>query len=211
MKHLPIAVALLVGATASASTPLRWEQLFSADGAPSVHARVRYRDAAGTEHRLELWRTPKALRRDTDDALTIVVERRAGGDDQYHVVRRADGRAYDVSRDTLYRMGSFPAWTQLATLLTRPHGDVALAPLPRAAEQTAAGSCRWYEATAPKAQERICWSSSLKLPLVIERQANGAWSRLVTVEEAKVGRIAAGTFTFTVDASVTRVDVDQLD
>ena len=202
MRRCAIAVALLLGATAAARAPARWDELFSADGAPPVHAVARYRDAAGGEHRLELWRTATALRRDTDGALSIVVERRAGGDDQYHVIHRAAGRAYDVSRDALYRIGSFPEWTTLATLLTRPRGEVAIVALPRAAEQTAAGSCRWYEA----GHERICWSPTLRLPLAVERELNGTWSRLVTVESAHIGRIAAATFR--ADPSVTRVDMD---
>ncbi|HEX8951133.1 MAG TPA: hypothetical protein VF997_06245 [Polyangia bacterium] len=202
MKRCAIAVALLVGATAAARAPSRWDELFSADGGPSLHARARYRDAAGAEHRLELWRTAKALRRDTDDALSVVVERRAGGDDQYHVIQRAGGRAYDVSRDALYRIGSFPEWSRLATLLARPRGEVRVVPLERAPERTAAGTCRWYDA----GNERICWSTALRLPLVVEQQSAGAWSRVAAVDSVRVGPIAAATFT--ADASVSRVDVD---
>ncbi len=206
MKHGAIAVALLWGAAAAADAPARWERLFTADGAPSVHARVRYRDGGGGEHQLELWRTPRALRRDTDGKLSLVVERRAGGDDQYHVVQREGGRAYDVSRDGLYRIGSFPDWTQLATLLKRPAGEVRVTALQRAAEATAAGTCRWYEAATPAATERICWSAELRLPLVVERRAGDGWARVVTVESARKESVAAATFT--VDAGVTRVDVD---
>jgi len=68
-------------------------------------------------------------------------------------------------------------------------------------QQTAAGSCRWYEA----GPQRICWSQSLRLPLVVER--DGAASRIVTVDSVQVGRIAPAVFT--ADASVTRVDVDR--
>ncbi len=203
MRRCAIAVALLVGATAAARAPSRWDELFSADGAPPVHAVVRYRDGHGAEHRLELWRTAKALRRDTDAALSIVVERRPDGDDQYHVIHRASGRAYDVSRDALYRIGSFPEWAQLATLLTRPRGEARVAPLSRATVETAAGRCRWYEA----GPERICWSPALRLPLIVERDQGGVTARLVTVESARVGRIAPAVFT--ADASVTRVDVDR--
>lgn len=207
MRRCAVAVALLVGATAAAGTPSRWEAIFSADGAPPVHARVRYRDAGGAEHSLELWRTARALRRDTDGALSVVVERRAGGDDQYHVVQRAGGRAYDVSRDALYRMGTFPDWMQLATLLARPRGDVRVTRLARDAEKTAAGSCRWYEAATATTHERICWSTTLRLPLVVEREAGGAWSRVATVDSARPGPIAAATFAS--DGRVTRVDIDR--
>lgn len=203
MRRCAIAVAVVVvGATAFARAPWRWEALFSADGGPPVHARARYRDAAGAEHRLELWRTAKALRRDTDDTLSLVVERRPGGDDQYHVIERGAGRAYDVSRDALYRIGSFPEWASLATLLARPRGEVRVVPLARAGERTAAGTCRWYDA----GDERICWSSALRLPLVVERAVGGAWTRVADVASAQIGPIPAAMFT--ADASVTRVDVD---
>ena len=104
-----------VVAARAAAASVRWERLFSADGAPALHAKARYRDAGGNEHRLELWRTARALRRDTDARLSLIVERRQGGADEYHVVQHAGGdadgvpgRAYDVSRDQLNRMGSFP-------------------------------------------------------------------------------------------------------
>jgi hypothetical protein len=167
---------------------------------------VRYRDAAGKEHRLELWRTARALRRDTDEKLSLVVERRANGDDQYHVVHRAGGHAYDVSRDQLYRIGSFPEWTQLATLLTRPRGEVRVAASARGATSSPAGACRWYEASTPSARERVCWSARLKLPLVVEREHDGGWSPVIIVDEASARPIVATTFTLTGDA--VRIDVD---
>jgi hypothetical protein len=195
---------IVIAAAAFAAEPLRWERLFSADGAPTVHARVRYRDPAGKEHRLEIWRSARALRRDTDEKLSLVVERRPGGDDQYHVVNRAGGRAYDVSRDQLYRIGSFPEWTQLATLLTRPKGELRVDAGKEA--HTAAGACRWYEASTDKARERICWSRSLKLPLVVEQELDGRWSPAVTVDEARAQTIDAAIFRVHTDA--TRIDVD---
>jgi hypothetical protein len=199
---------LVIAAAAVASEPLRWERLFSADGAPTVHARVRYRDAAGREHRLELWRSARALRRDTDDQLSLVVERRAGGDDQYHVVNHAGGRAYDVSRDQLFRIGSFPEWSQLATLLARPRGDVHVEPSARGESHTSAGACRWYEASTQQARERICWSRTLKLPFVVERQIDGAWSAALTVDEARAQPIVPATFHPRTDAIAIDVDHD---
>jgi hypothetical protein len=209
VKRCATATAVTIGviaAAAFAAEPLRWERLFSADGAPAVHARVRYRDAAGKEHRLELWRTARALRRDTDEKLSLVVERGAHGDDRYHVVNHATERGYDVSRDQLYRIGSFPEWTQLATLLTRPRGDVRVEASARADASTPAGACRWYEASTPTTHERICWSRTLKLPLLVEREHDGAWSPVVIVDEARTRPIVAATFRLPGD--VVRVDVD---
>ncbi len=196
----------VVAAASAASEPLRWERLFSADGAPTVHARVRYRDDAGKEHRLEIWRAAAALRRDTDERLSLVVERRPGGDDQYHVVDRAGGRAYDVSRAELYRIGSFPDWAQLATLLTRPRGEVRLEPSAKGESRMPAGACRWYDASTNTARERICWSRTLKLPLVVERRIDGAWSAAITVDEAR--RQPVGAATFRLPSAGTRIDVD---
>jgi hypothetical protein len=202
------AAMLVIAAAAAAGEPLRWERLFSSDGAPTVHARVRYRDPAGKEHKLEIWRTDRALRRDTDDKVSLVVERKPGGDDEYHVVNRtADGRAYDVSRDQLHRIGSFPDWTQLATLLTRPHGEVHIDAVAGGTARTPAGSCRWYEASADRAHQRICWSRALKLPLIVEQQIEGAWSPAITVEEARTATIAADVFVVQHDGR--RIDVDR--
>jgi hypothetical protein len=198
--------AIAVAAAASAGEPVRWERLFTADGAPAVHAKMRYRDAQGQEHRLELWRTKQALRRDTDEKLSMIVEHKAGGDDEYHVVQRGEGgRAYDVKRDSLYRMGTFPDWTQLATLLTRPSGEVHVEA--GGLGKTAAGACRWYEASTDKARERICWSTGVKLPLVVERWDSGSWAAVVTVDEVKVGKVAVDVFHPHVD--VARVDIDR--
>jgi hypothetical protein len=202
-------LAIAAAGVAGAGERLQWERLFSADGAPALHARVRYVDAGGKEHRLELWRTTKALRRDTDGALSFVVERRPGGNDEYHVVQRTGDRAYDVSREQLHRIGSFPEWTTLATLLTRPRGDVRVEAMARAEAKTAAGACRWYEASTDQTHLRICWSRALKLPLAVEREANGAWSPAVTVDEARTQSIAAAVFH--VQANGARVDVDDLD
>ena len=199
---------IVVAAVAAAGEPLRWERLFSADDGPALHARVRYRDGAGKEHRLELWRTARALRRDTDGQLSLVVERRAGGDDAYHLINRAGARAYDVSRGQLHRIGSFPDWTTLATLLTRPHGEVRVAASARGESRTPAGACRWYEASTPKTQERICWSRALELPLVVERQVDGSWTAVVTVDEARAQPIVATTFRPHSDAVPVDVDHD---
>ena len=201
-------LAIAAAGVAGAGEELQWERLFSADGAPPLHARVRYVDAAGREHRLELWRTKKALRRDTDGALSLVVERRAGGDDEYHVVQRSGDRAYDVSREQLHRIGSFPEWTQLATLLTRPRGDVRVAAMTRPATKTAAGACRWYEASTDKTHERICWSRTLKLPLAVEREDKGAWSPAVTVDEARPQPIAGDVFHVAPNSPVVDIDHD---
>ncbi|MDB4964610.1 MAG: hypothetical protein JWN44_299 [Myxococcales bacterium] len=120
---------------------------------------------------------------------------------------RAHGRAYDASRGSLYRIGSFPQWNQLATLLTRPAGDVRVAALAVPEEHTAAGTCRWYEATADATHaERICWSRTLKLPLVVARRAGGSWVDWVRVEAAQRDRISAATFH--VDSNATHVDLD---
>jgi hypothetical protein len=202
-------LAIAAAGVAGAGERLAWERLFSADGAPALHARVRYVDAGGKEHRLELWRTAKALRRDTDGALSFVVERRPGGNDEYHVVQRTGDRAYDVSREQLHRIGSFPEWTQLATLLTRPRGEVRVEAMARADGKAAAGSCRWYDAATDETHLHICWSRALKLPLAVERETKGAWLPVVTVDEARAQAIGAAVFH--VDANGARVDVDELD
>jgi hypothetical protein len=92
----------------------------------------------------------------------------------------------------LYRIGSFPEWTQLASLLTRPAGALRITPA-----RDAGGDgrrCRWYEVSAEATRERICWSPALKLALVVQHRDHDRWSEVVTVDEIATGPIAPAVF-----------------
>jgi hypothetical protein len=201
-----LVAALGVGVpTGTQAAGFTWDRLFSADGAPEVHLRARYEDARGGSHTLEVWRTPERIRRDTDGKLTLLFERHSGREDRYRVIDRDRRRVFSVSRNNLYRIGSFPDASGLAILLARPAGTPPkVTALDRPAERTPAGTCDWYEA----GDRRVCWSAKLRLPLVLaERNASG-WHPVLTVEE--VQRSHPPDATFAPDTSgYAALDVDR--
>ncbi len=171
---------------APAALLLAWAELFSPVGAPAhLHLRARYRDAAGGEHRIELWRDgARRLVRRTDGRLTLFAERDGDGEVQLRLHDAARNRAYRVSRQHLARLGTFADWGALATLLERPAGLRGL----RAGGR--GDGCRWYEAElGDGGGERICWSRRWRIPLRVEQRArDGAWRPSLVVDAVTAAR-----------------------
>jgi hypothetical protein len=201
-----LALAFALPSVAFAGSGRSWDEAFAVEGAGQVHLRARYRDAQGREHALELWRSGNLLRRDTDGKLALYVERRADHDDRYRVVDRARGVAYRARRSSLFRVGAFPDWASLASLLTRPRGVEQVTAPKVAPGETAFGRCRWYELSAPNATRRVCWSDRWRAPLLVTERAGAKWRPVLTVEQASADPIAPAVFTPPHD--VTDVDVD---
>ena len=150
-----------------------WQQVFALPARePSVHVRAHYVDAAGT-HTLELWRDgDRRLRRDTDGKLSLWAQRR-GGDFDYHLADRNRKMLVHVAGGNLHRIGVFQGWNELAHIVVRPHGDVAV-------ERRGSGrGCRWYRIGA----RDLCWSARYALPLVIEE----AGRVVFTIDELSPG------------------------
>ncbi|MDE2146176.1 MAG: hypothetical protein KGJ24_05765 [Burkholderiales bacterium] len=179
MAVLLLAPVWALAAAASASAPdgaagLRFEQVFDSRGEPpALHYRVAYAAGEGASapmHRLEVWRDgERRLVRRTDDAIETHVEHRPG-DPAYRMVvldlqRRIETR---LSRDDLYRLGQFTDWYDLAHGLHHPMGPYRLtaeaepahAPRPVAA-------CRWYALAQAGRRTQVCWSASVRLPLLL--------------------------------------------
>jgi hypothetical protein len=195
--------ALVIAASAAAAPGSSRQRLFAVAGAGPMHARAHYRDSAGGEHTLEVWRTERAIRRDTDGKLTLIVERGSDGDNTYHVIDRVRNRRYDVARSNSYRIGSFPEWGQMASLLTTPAGNARVVPLAR----PSSNGCRWYEITARGSRERVCWSSRYKLALSIEQLSGERWIPVLTVDDVQPQAVAAAVFTL--PGNLVRVDMDR--
>jgi len=198
--------AFALASPASAGSARSWDDVFAVDGGGEVHLRAKYRDARGGEHALELWRSGNRLRRDTDGKLALYVERRADHDDRYRVVDRARGVAYRARRTSLFRVGAFPDWASLASLLTRPRGAAQLTEPKLAPADTALGRCRWYELAERGATRRVCWSDRWRAPLLVTERAGARWRPVLTVEQASADPIAPAVFAPPRD--VTDVDVD---
>jgi hypothetical protein len=184
---------------------LSWDQAFALDGAPArLYYRATYQDHAGAEHEVKVWRDGNRLRRDTDGRLALYVERRAGDDDRYRVIDRKKGVAYRVSRVNLYRIGSFPDWAGLQSMLVRPRNAGEVAPAEKV-ERTRAGECRWFEAD----DRRVCWSKRWRLPLrIVAHDQAGRWRQVLAIDEVSAGKISESTFVPKTDGLVD-VDVDR--
>src|SRR5206468_3500701 len=127
-------------------------------GASPLHARAHYVGADGRTHTLELWRSASTIRRTTDDRVTLVAERPAHGEERYQIIDLPRKRAYHATRTNLYRIGTFPDFDTLATMLPRPMAKID--PLHKR-EQTPFGPCDWYAAKVDGASgpvTTLCWS-----------------------------------------------------
>lgn len=151
----------------------RFDQAFATGAAPAhFHARFAYRAPDGVHH-VELWRDGAArVRRDSDGRLVTIATRTGarGADfrlDLFDLRRRLHTI---VDRTSLYQVGRFTDWDDLAFGLRRPAGRyrvIALAP-----EDTGLARCRWFALESAGGQTRICWSREQAFPMLI-RDARG--------------------------------------
>lgn len=181
MNVRPIGVwaLLALGVAAHADGGLRFEDTFRPDaGRAPLHYRARYL-ARGGEHTLEAWLDAGVrLKRVTDGVLEIHAERDPGAAEFRMTALDLQRRiATRVDRTNLYRIGQFTDWFELAQGLRQPRGDYRLArvaaPVPAIA---ALQDCEWYELAQDGHASRICWSPSLRLPLlVVSAQGQPLW------------------------------------
>lgn len=188
---LMLAVA---GFSAAATAPsLPFEQAFDTKAAPrAFHARVSYRGPDGT-HRMELWRDGEArLRRDTDGRLTTIATHRAGDPayrlDLYDHVRRIHSV---LDRESLYRVGRFTDWRDLAYGVRHPATGYAITPVKVRVVTPPIGKCDWYALESQGRRSLICWSRTDAFPLLI-RDAQGRETWRVTARDNRP--IDAGLF-----------------
>ena len=167
-NSLLAALALL--AAPAQARPLTFETAFPVAAAPRIsHATIVYRGADG-QHRLEMWRDGDIrLRRDTDGRLSTIAVHRAGDPayrlDLFDHVRHIHSV---VDRDSLYRVGRFTDWQDLAHGLRRPVGrygvrEVSGGNLPA----VSAARCRWCARATSAHRTLICWSAAEALPMLI--------------------------------------------
>jgi hypothetical protein len=203
-RILLAAACVLSGGRAAAGKPIAWDAAFSTAGAPArLYLRARYRDAGGHEHRWRVWRDgERRLRRDTDDQLELIVERADDRDDRYRVIDRGRHLQYQARRSNLFRLGAFPDWTQLATLLVRPRSATTVVAAERA--RLPAGACRWYDVLGDGPPRRVCWSDRWRLPLAVTERGRP----VITVDEVR-GDVDVDARVFEPPAGVTEIDVDR--
>jgi hypothetical protein len=178
---------------AASGAGFRFDEAFSERGEPrALHYRAEF-TSGGAQHRVDVWRDgARRLKRRTDDAVEIYAFR-APGDPEFRMSvldlrRRIHTR---IDRTNLYRVGSFTDWFDLAHGLKHPKAAYRLTATraPDGAGHSIA-PCRWYELSQERRATHVCWSSALRIPLVIEEGGALVWR--VTAVDRKP--IAPGTF-----------------
>jgi len=173
---------------------LDFDKTFNAKGeARQIHYQAIY-TLDGKTHRVEVWRDrDRRLKRRTDDILESFIfrpERQA----EWHMVMLDVKRKIrtDIDRTNLYRIGHFTDWFGLSHALTRPTMPYRLTSIgaPRLAD-TPIANCRWYALIRHQVESRICWSQTLRLPLLVTDRHNQVQWR---VTMAKVQPIPASVF-----------------
>lgn len=170
-----VGAALFAAPLRAEPKPLAWDDAFSLKGAPAfVHVKASYTDGQGRAHTLEMWREgDKRLRRTTDGALDLLVEKDKAGEYVYRLVDRKRKALIEVNRTSLYRIGVFSDWGSLAGMLARPtKGSVKVERTGRPAEVTPVGACSWVRVLRGNgAAQEVCWSKVWRLPLKIRAES----------------------------------------
>lgn len=164
------AAAVFSAPSARAAAP-DFDRVFSTRGEPAAtHFQATYL-AGGAEHHVEVWRDgDRRIRRRTDDKAESFALRSPGSPD-YRLSVLDLGRKIrtDIDRDNLYRIGQFTDWFDLGHGLRHPKGDYRLVPAatPHGAAH-AIGACEWVALVRGKQTTHVCWSTTAKLPLLIQ-------------------------------------------
>lgn len=185
-------LCLLCAATARAEDVRpEWEAAFPTRAAPpQVHFRAVYRDDFGGTHRLEVWRQADLrLRRRTDEAIDLYVEKSASGEYLYRLIDHDRKILIRADRTALYRIGVFSDWIGLAHVLNIPRGGYRVTAAARQSPASLRGECVWkrLELVMPAAREsEICWSSRWGLPLEIGTQSEqDGWESRFLVQQVE--------------------------
>ena len=177
-----------------------WERNFPTRAAPeNVYFKARYADARGRMHDLQVWRQGDLrLRRKTDEAINLYVEKNDDGEYLYRLVDHARRLLIRVDRSSLYRMGTFSDWAGLAHVLNAPRGEYTVTGLGTGVQLLAAGECTWMQleiATPPGEASRICWSEAWGLPLEIRTRQGDKWALQFSIAEVRSFEPSVATFT----------------
>jgi hypothetical protein len=184
-------------------TALSWESTFAAR-APLVHLVAHYEDSSGP-HRLELWRAADGrLRRDTDNALTLLVTHAPSGEPRYRVYDHDRRLAITVSRSSLHRVGLFSDLQSLAHVVNRPIGHYTITDEKRR-EKNRIGDCHWFALAAPpdSPPQHVCYSTRWGVPLLIRNAEGNVRFEVHAIDTA----VADGSF-IPVAAGYGEIDAD---
>jgi hypothetical protein len=198
-----IFTACLLGGTPSASAAQDvWESSFplAAVTDRNVYFAARYFDISGMEHRQEVWREgSQRLRRITDGKLDLLIERDSSGEYQYRVADRTRSILILADRASLYRVGIFSDWKDVAHALSEPRGAYRVVAQDGPPAQVAVGPCSWSELRLGKPvapTSRVCWSQEWGLPFEIDLRSEGLWETRFSVVEVRAFNSSEAVFAF---------------
>ena len=183
------AAAAVFSATCSHAATPDFDHVFSTRGEPAAtHFQATYL-AGGLEHHVEVWRDgDRRIRRRTDDKAESFAIRTPGSPD-YHLSVLGLGKKIrtDIDRDNLYRIGQFTDWFDLGHGLRHPQGSYRLVPAatPHGAAR-AIGACEWVALVQGAQTTHVCWSTTAKLPLLIQAADGRTVWRVTSVDHKPI-------------------------
>ena len=222
--HTAFTIGLLLilpaGPLLAQDVPPEWEAAFPTGAAPArVYFRAHYLDGDGQTHQLRVWRDgQRQLRRRTDDAIDLYVDRDKTGELDFRIVDYARHVVIRGDRTAFHRVARFTDWVGFAHVLDVPHGTYFVSKLSNPSESSPRGECAWFrlETRVPSTKvSDICWSRQWGLPLTIET-TNSRGQHLTEFSIDEVNAFEPAQTTFTVNAPQfievdARTDVDLFD
>jgi hypothetical protein len=210
LTHLAAALTLGCGlatfaqtAPQTSSPTLEWDATFTdRRGSQPLHFVAHYTDAHGS-HRLEEWRSGTThLRRLTDDRIDLHADAdnipELGKPIEYtwqivDLKQKVDSR---ISSTGMLHAGLFYTFYSMAHVVSRPAGRFGLLAVHEEQVQTNGQSCTWYQIAADaQPAQRVCWSSTLGIPLVTRtQQTNGSWAAAFTIDRLDRSPVPASLY-----------------
>lgn len=164
---------------------LDFDKTFNANGeSKQLHYLATY-TVQDKPHRVEVWREKdQRLKRRTDDVIETFVFKSARQVEWQMVVLDLKHKIRtDIERTNLYRIGHFTDWFALSHSLTRPTMPYQLTAATKpVTEEAPVADCRWYALIREGSVSKICWSSVLRLPLLITGPDNQVQWRVTHVD-----------------------------
>jgi hypothetical protein len=151
-----------------------FEEAFSTKAEPRALHYLVVVEGHGTVHTLEVWRDGELrLKRRMDQAVETFVFREAGDDEfRMSILDLRKRLRTEVNRTSLYRVGNFTDWFDLAHGLRRSPGGgtVREAQAPAGAPQDIP-ECRWYDLIEVGRTSHVCWSLRAGIPMAVQAES----------------------------------------
>ncbi len=188
MMRCVLAATSVFACAAAFAEPLRFEQAF-ADAPVSLHYTATYQARDGA-HGVEAWVDQGTrVKRITDGKLETQAQRADAREAEYAmtVLDRERRIATRITRGSLFQLGNFTDWFELAHALRVPRGayELARTTVPERVAPAVA-PCDWYRLVQEGHASTICWIEAAGLPLVILSESGREVWRVTQFERGPV-------------------------